>query len=76
MPNNFLDALFPTRNVMWHQVSNVERRWRQIRREAGLEWVTPELFRRGVPADEPTRELHGVMLGDGVVIAFAVHGCE
>jgi integrase len=45
-PDNFLDAVFPTRNVTWHQVNNVERRWRQIRREAGLEWVTPDAFRR------------------------------
>jgi integrase len=45
-PGNFLDAVFPTRNVTWQQVNNVERRWRQIRREAGLEWVTPEVFRR------------------------------
>lgn len=36
--DNFLDAVFPTRNVTWQQVNNVERRWRQIRREAGLEW--------------------------------------
>ena len=45
-PDNFLDAVFPTRNVTWHQVNNVERRWRQIRCEAGLEWITPEAFRR------------------------------
>ncbi|MBJ7353979.1 MAG: tyrosine-type recombinase/integrase [Thermoleophilaceae bacterium] len=45
-PENFLDAVFPTRNVTWQQVNNVERRWRQIRRETGLEWVTPEHFRR------------------------------
>lgn len=54
-PENFLDAVFPTRNVTWQQVNNVERRWRQIRREAGLDWVTPEAFRRtpcevGAPA--------------------------
>lgn len=45
-PDNFLDAVFPTRNVTWQQVNNVERRWRQIRRGAGLEWVTPDVFRR------------------------------
>ena len=45
-PGNFFDAVFPTRNVTWQQVNNVKRRWRQIRREAGLEWVTPEVFRR------------------------------
>lgn len=56
MPNNFLDAVFPTRSATWQQVNNVERRWRQIRREAGLDWVTLELVRRGVPASKPTHE--------------------
>lgn len=50
-PDNFLDAVFPTRNVTWQQVNNVERRWRQIRRAGGLEWVTPDAFRR-VPCDK------------------------
>lgn len=45
-PDNLLDAVFPTRNMTWQQVNNVERRWRQIRRETGLEWVTPDHFRR------------------------------
>jgi integrase len=49
-PDNLLDAVFPTRNVTWQQVNNVERRWRLIRREAGLEWVTPDAFRRA-PCD-------------------------
>jgi integrase len=40
------DALFPTKNGTWQQVNNVERRWRQIRRKVGLEWVTPDAFRR------------------------------
>jgi integrase len=40
------DAVFPTRNGTWQQVNNVERRWRQIRSEAGLEWVTPHAFRQ------------------------------
>lgn len=48
-PDNFLDAVFPTRNVTWQQVNNVERRWRQIRREAGLGWITSDLFRRVAP---------------------------
>lgn len=56
-PDNFLDAVFPTRNVTWQQVNNVERRWRQIRSEAGLEWVTPEVFRRSSPKPEPRPEL-------------------
>ena len=42
---NPVDAVFSTRNGTWHQVNNVERRWRQVRREAGLEWVTPHAFR-------------------------------
>lgn len=46
MPTNLLDAVFPTRNATWQQVNNVERRWRQIRQEAGLDWITPEMFRR------------------------------
>ena len=57
VPDNFLDAVFPTRNVTWQQVNNVERRWRQIRREAGLAWVTTEAFRRSSPDGGPTRGL-------------------
>lgn len=56
IPHNVLDAVFPTRNVTWQQVNNVERRWRQIRREAGLDWVTPEVFRRSLPDDESIRK--------------------
>lgn len=55
-PDNFLDAVFPTRNVTWQQVNNVERRWRQIRRDAGLEWVTTEAFRRSSPDGGPSRD--------------------
>ena len=40
--------VFPTRNGTWLQVTNVERRWRQIRTSAGLEWVTPHTFRKTV----------------------------
>ena len=40
------EAVFPTRNGTWQQVNNVERRWRRIREEAGLEWVTPHAFRK------------------------------
>jgi integrase len=43
---NRVDAVFPTRNGTWQQVNNVERRWRQIRRDTGLEWVTPDAFRQ------------------------------
>jgi integrase len=56
VPDNFLDAVFPTRNVTWQQVNNVERRWRQIRREAGLEWVTTEAFRRSSPDGGSSRD--------------------
>jgi integrase len=42
------DAVFPTRNGTWQQVNNVERRWRQIRKDTGLEWVTPHTFRKTV----------------------------
>jgi hypothetical protein len=38
MRENSNDAVFPTRNGTWHQVNNVERRWRQIRTDTGLEW--------------------------------------
>lgn len=42
---NPIDAVFATRNGTWHQVNNVERRWRQVRADAGLERVTPNDFR-------------------------------
>ncbi|UUZ61787.1 site-specific integrase [Nocardioides sp. B-3] len=42
------DAVFPTRNGTWQQVTNVERRWRQIRNDTGLDWVTPHTFRKTV----------------------------
>jgi integrase len=29
-------------------VTNVERRWRQVSKDIGLEWVTPHLFRKTV----------------------------
>lgn len=45
--DSLTDAVFPTRNATWQQVNNVERRWRLIRHEAGLDWVTPDVFRRG-----------------------------
>ena len=41
-------AVFATRNGTWHQVVNIERRWRQIRRDTGYEWVTPHTFRKTV----------------------------
>jgi integrase len=50
VPGNVIDAVFPTRYATWQQVNNVERRWRQIRREAGLDGITPEMFRSHAPA--------------------------
>jgi integrase len=46
--DNPLDAVFATRKGTWHQVSNIERRWRQVRRDTGLEWVTPHTFLKTV----------------------------
>jgi integrase len=46
--DSLVEAVFPTRNGTWQQVNNVERRWRQIRKDAGLDWVTPDLFRHHV----------------------------
>ena len=50
-PDLHTDAVFPTRNGTWQQVNNVERRWRQIRKAAGLDWVKPEAFRRSVVSE-------------------------
>jgi integrase len=49
-------AVFPTRNGTWQQVNNVERRWRQIREEAGLTSVALHAFRRGVVRDSGGRQ--------------------
>jgi integrase len=43
--NPNVDAVFPTRNGTWQQVNNVERRWRQIREDTDLTWITPEALR-------------------------------
>lgn len=40
------DVIFATRNGTWHQVVNIERRWRQIRKDTGYERVTT--FRKTV----------------------------
>lgn len=47
-PPNALNAVFATRNGTWHQVGNIERRWRAIRADTGYEWVTPHTFRKTV----------------------------
>lgn len=46
-PNHY-NAVFATRNGTWHQVGNIERRWRTIRADTGFEWVTPHTFRKTV----------------------------
>ena len=46
-PNTY-DAVFATRNGTWFQVVNIERRWCQIRRDTGFDWVTPHTFRKTV----------------------------
>ncbi|MGL5826427.1 MAG: tyrosine-type recombinase/integrase, partial [Nocardioides sp.] len=47
-PGNHHNAVFATRKGTWHQVGNIERRWRAIRTDADLEWVTPHTFRKTV----------------------------
>ncbi|MGL5826353.1 MAG: tyrosine-type recombinase/integrase, partial [Nocardioides sp.] len=47
-PTNHHNAVFATRTGTWHQVGNIERRWRAIRTDADLEWVTPHTFRKTV----------------------------
>lgn len=47
-PPNPIDAVFATRTGTWHQLCNIERRWRQIRAGTGLDWVTPHTFRKTV----------------------------
>ncbi len=46
--SNHYNAVFATRNGTWHQVGNIERRWRTIRADTGFEWVTPHTFRKTV----------------------------
>ena len=63
---NVHDAVFATRNGTWHQVGNVERRWRQIRKDTGYEWVTPHTFRKTVAtliSEATTYELASRQLG-------------
>ena len=60
------DAVFATRQGTWHQVVNVERRWRQIRKDSGYEWVTPHTFRKTVAtliSEATTSELASRQLG-------------
>lgn len=41
-------AVFASRTGTYLQPDNVRRQWRQVRLEAGLEWVTPHVFRKTV----------------------------
>ena len=64
-PNEY-DAVFATRTGNWHQVVNIERRWRQIRKDTGFEWVTPHTFRKTVAtliSEATTSELASRQLG-------------
>jgi len=45
---NDLDAVFTTRKGTWLSPNNVRRQWRQARKDTGLEWVTPHIFRKTV----------------------------
>ena len=45
---NRYDAVFATRDGTWHQVGNIERRWRAIRADTGFDWVTPHTFHKTV----------------------------
>jgi integrase len=42
------DAIFPSRRGTWLSPNNVRRQWREVRRDTGLEWVTPHTFRKTV----------------------------
>lgn len=60
------DALFATRNGTWHQVVNIERRWRQIRQDTGFRWVSLHAFRKTVATlifEAATSELASRQLG-------------
>lgn len=45
---NDLDAVFVSRNGTWLQPDNVRRDWRKVRKDVGLDWVTPHVFRKTV----------------------------
>lgn len=42
------DAIFNSRCGTWLSPHNVRRQWREARKAAGLEWVTPHTFRKTV----------------------------
>ncbi|MFI5937852.1 tyrosine-type recombinase/integrase [Actinoplanes sp. NPDC051494] len=60
-----IDAVFTSRNNTWLSPYNVGRQWREVRKQAGLDWVTPHSFRKTVAtalgdagkAEEASRQL-------------------
>ena len=59
-------AVLATRNGTWHQVVNIERRWRQIRKDTDFEWVNLHTFRKTVAtliSEATTPELTSRQLG-------------
>jgi integrase len=40
--------VFATRNGKWMTPNQLRTQWRQARKDAGLQWVTPHSFRRTV----------------------------
>ncbi|BEL01827.1 hypothetical protein Q0Z83_000180 [Actinoplanes sichuanensis] len=43
-----INAVFASRNDTWLSPYNVGRQWREVRNQAGLEWVTLHVFRKTV----------------------------
>jgi integrase len=43
-----IDAVFKSRNNTWLSPYNVGRQWREVRKQAGLDWVTMHIFRKTV----------------------------
>ncbi|MFI1996318.1 tyrosine-type recombinase/integrase [Actinoplanes sp. NPDC020271] len=43
-----IDAVFKSRNNTWLSPYNVGRQWREVRNQAGLDWVTLHVFRKTV----------------------------
>ncbi|MFG1995313.1 tyrosine-type recombinase/integrase [Actinoplanes sp. NPDC048988] len=60
-----IDAVFTSRNNTWLSPYNVGRQWREVRKQTGLDWVTPHSFRKTVAtalgdagkAEEASRQL-------------------
>ncbi|MEU4157877.1 site-specific integrase [Actinoplanes sp. NPDC026670] len=43
-----INAVFASRNDTWLSPYNVGRQWREVRKQAGLDWVTLHVFRKTV----------------------------